>query len=60
MKFLCENGVDYDECTNLVETEGELCDCCQSIAYDRYYEYLASGLGFPTLREQQIEAQKLK
>lgn len=37
-----------------------LCENCRECEWDRYQESLTEGGGGPSLREQQIEAMKLK
>lgn len=42
IKYRCQNGVDFDECDEIVNKKGEMCDTCESIAYDLASEAAAS------------------
>ena len=41
----CQTGIDYDECTNMVEKAGDYCEECREKQYDNYIESLVEGFG---------------
>jgi len=60
MQYLCQNGIDYDGCTELVENEGDICSTCEENAYDSYLEGFYGGSSVMSLDEQMKQARKLK
>ena len=58
--YKCINGIDYEECENLVHTSGEMCDHCLGHAYDLHIEGLRSGDGINDIKDRMDEARRLK
>ena len=60
MQYLCQNGVDYDECEEIVEVKNSICNFRAEKAYDLYLEDFYGGSSPVTLDEKMVEARKLK
>jgi len=53
MQYLCQNGIDYENCEITVDKEGEVCDNCNEIAYENYLSDFYGGSQPVTLKEKQ-------
>ena len=58
--YLCQNGTDYDECTNKVSYKGNYCGDCQEKSFNHFLEDFYGGSNPMTSKERQNESKKYK
>ena len=53
MKHLCQTGIDYEECEEVVDTKGDTCSNCCEKAQESFLEDFYGGSTSITLKEKQ-------